>query len=75
MGQVTINTVEGSPIKVGATINIGKPSAMTSGSVSATLMGNSSNSAIFLEHISNTQVRIAKVISSNVTLKNVTLAL
>lgn len=75
VGQVTLSTTVSSTWKRGGTINIATPPMMISGSVSASLMGDSSNSAIVLEHISNTSFAIAKETSVNVTLQNVTLAL
>ena len=75
VGQVTISTTVSSTWKRGGTINTPTPPMMISGSVSASLMGDSSNSAIVLEHISNTSFAIAKETSVNVTLQNVTLAL
>lgn len=75
VGQVTISTTVSSTWKRSGTINTSTPPMMISGSVSASLMGDSSNSAIVLEHISNTSLAIAKETSTNVTLQNVTLAL
>lgn len=75
VGQYTISTVESSPIRVGSTLTITAPSLMTSGSFTAVLMGNSSNSACFLEHIANNTIRIAKAVTTNVTLQNMTIGL
>ena len=75
VGQYTINTVESSPIRVGGTLTITAPSLMTSGSFTAVLMGNSSNSACFLEHIANNTIRIAKAVTTDVTLQNMTIGL
>lgn len=75
IGQVTLSTVEVTNIRVSASVTIPSPSIMLSGSVTAELMGDTSNSAIWLEHISNTTFRLAKASGSNVTLQGVTLAL
>ena len=75
IGQVTLSTVEVTNIRVSASVNIPSPTIMVSGNVTAELMGDTSNSAIWLEHISNTTFRIAKASGSNVTLQGVTLAL
>lgn len=72
VGQYTVNTVEASPIRVGGTLSSSLPSMAISGEVEVTLMGNSSNSACFIEHISNTTWRIAKAVGTNVTLNNLT---
>lgn len=75
VGQYTLNTTEVSPIRVGADLTAPTPSIMTSGSVRVTLLGNSSNSPIFIEHYTDVKFRIAKVSSSNVTLQGLTLGL
>ena len=75
IGQYTVNTAYGTGLRVGGEVTISQPSNMTSGSIEVTLLGNSSNSPIFLEHISATKFRIVKVSATNVTLNNVTLAL
>lgn len=75
IGQVTLNTVEVTNIRVSGNVNIPSPTILVSGNVTAELMGDTSNSAIWLEHISNTTFRIAKASGSNVTLQGVTLAL
>lgn len=75
IGQYSVTTTYGTGLRVGGEVIVPQPSNMTSGSVEVTLLGNSSSSPIFLEHISATKVRIVKVSSSNVTLNNVTLAL
>lgn len=70
IGQYTINTTEVSPIRIGGQFTLPTPSFMTSGYIAATLMASTSNSACFLEHISETVVRIAKVTTGQVTLQN-----
>ena len=75
IGQVTLSTVEVTNIRVSGNVNIPSPSIMLSGNVTVELVGNTSNSPIWLEHISNTTFRLAKASGSNVTLQGVTVAL
>lgn len=72
IGQYTIGTVEGSPIRVGNTVSSTLPSMALSGSIEVTLAGNSSNSPTWIERLTTTDWRIAKVTSSNITLQNMT---
>ena len=72
IGQYTLSTTEVSPIKVGGTVTSALPSFAVNGDLEISLSGNSSNSAIFLERISPTSWRVAKVTSSNVTLQDLT---
>lgn len=71
IGQYTTSTVESSPIYVGGNITSGLPPMAISGSIEVSLMGNSVNSACFLERIGNTTWRVAKV-GASVTLQNLT---
>ena len=75
IGQYTINTTEASPIKVGGDLTITMPAAMISGSVIASVQGNTQNSPVFLEHYAATKVRIAKVTTSNITIQGMYLYL
>ena len=75
VGQVTLNTAEGTTHRVGADLTIPTPSMMIGGTVAVTYVGNSSNSPTFMERTASDKVRIAKVITSNVTLQNVTFTL
>lgn len=75
IGQYTINTTEASPIKVGGDLTITMPAAMISGSVVASVQGNTQNSPVFLEHYAATKVRIAKVTTSNITIQGMYLYL
>ena len=70
VGQYTVGTVEAAPIYVGGTITSNLPSMVISGQIEVTLMGNSVNSACFLERIGTNQWRIAK--AGTVTLQGVT---
>lgn len=70
VGQYTVGTVEAAPIYVGGTITSNLPSMAISGQIEVTLMGNSVNSACFLERIGTKQWRIAK--AGTVTLQEVT---
>lgn len=72
VGNYTINTVEVSPFRVGGTVTSPLPTMAISGNVVTTLMGNSVNSAVFLENIANNSWRIAKASSGNVSLQNLT---
>ncbi len=75
IGTYTINTVEGSTIRVGASVNLPTlPHLLTKGKIVPTYLGNSIGSPSWLE-IANGTFRIAKVTSSNITLQNVTIAL
>lgn len=75
IGQVTLSTVEVTNIRVSGNVTIPSPSIMQSGNVTVELVGNTSNSPIWLEHITNTTFRLAKASGSNVTLQGVTVAL
>ena len=75
IGQYTINTTEVSPIKVGGDLTITTPADMISGSVTASIQGNTQNSPVFLEHYAATKVRIAKVTTSNITIQGMYLYL
>lgn len=75
VGQVTLSTTEVTNVRVGGTVSIPQPANMVSGTVVPTYVGNTSNSATFMEVVSPTEIRIAKFSSSNVTLQNVTVAL
>lgn len=76
VGQVTLSTSPATNYRVSQDITLSQvPSVMISGSVQATLQGSSSGSPIFLENISSTKVRIAKITSGTVTLQNVTIIL
>ena len=72
VGQYTISTEEVSPIRVGGTITSNLPGAAISGDIEVSLMGNSSNSACWLERISQTEWRVAKAVTVNVTLQHMT---
>ena len=72
IGQVTIGTVEVSPIRVGGTVTSALPSMAISGSLDINYIGNSSGSPSWIEHISPNSWRIAKATTSNITLQNVT---
>ena len=72
VGQYTVSTVEAAPIYVGGTITSNLPSMAISGQIEVTLMGNSVNSACFLERIGTNQWRIAKAGTVTVTLQGVT---
>lgn len=72
IGQYTINTVEGSPIRVGSAVTSTLPSMAISGDLDVYLMGNSVNSPCWIEKYGSNQWRIAKVTTSNVTLQNLT---
>ena len=75
IGQVTLSTAPATNYRVSADITVSTPSAMSSGSVQATLQGSSSGSPIFLENISASKIRIAKIANTSVTLQNVTIIL
>lgn len=75
IGQYSINTTEIAPIRIGGNFTLPTPSFMTSGRITATLMASTSNSACFIEYISDTYIRIAKVANGNVTLQNMTIGL
>lgn len=75
VGQVTVWNVLSNDTRCSASISASLPQMAISGSLEIVLMGNSSNSGIYLEHISSTSFRIAKTSASSVTLQNVTLAL
>lgn len=75
IGQVTLSTSSVTNYLVSADIAVSTPGAMTSGTVQATLQGSSSGSPIFLENISASKIRIAKIASSSVTLQNLTIIL
>lgn len=75
VGQVTVGTQVSSTWRRGGELTIPTPSLMVSGTVVADLVGNTSNSAIVLEHLTNTKIAIAKETATAVTLQNVTLAL
>lgn len=70
IGQYTVSTVETAPIYVGGTLTSALPSMAVSGQVEVSLMGNSVNSPCFLERISTSSWRVAKV--GSVTLQGVT---
>lgn len=75
IGQVTISTTETSTTKVSGEVTIPTPSIMTSGEVEVTYVGNTSNSAAYLERITRTTFRLAKNTTSNVTLQGNTFVL
>ena len=75
VGQVTVSTTETSTTKVSGEVTIPTPSIMTSGEVEVTYVGNTSNSATYLERVTRTTFRIAKNSTSNVTLQAVTVVL
>lgn len=75
VGQVTLNTAEGTTHRVSADLTVPTPSMMVNGTVAVAYVGNSSNSPTFMERTASDKVRIAKVITTNVTLQNVTLTL
>lgn len=70
VGKYTVGTVESAPIYVGGTLTSALPSMAISGQIEVSLMGNSVNSACFLERISVNSWRVAKVGSA--TLQGVT---
>lgn len=75
IGQVTLSTTETSTTKVSAEVTIPTPSIMTSGEVEVTYVGNSSNSATYLERVTRTSFRFAKNTTAPVTLQGVTVVL
>lgn len=76
IGQVTLSTSPATNYRVSQDITLPQvPSVMISGSVQATLQGSSSASPIFLENISASKIRIAKIVNTSVTLQNVTIIL
>lgn len=75
VGQVTLSTTETSTTKVSGEITIPTPSIMTSGEVEVTYVGNSSNSAVYLERITRKSFRLAKNTTANVTTQGNTVVL
>lgn len=75
VGQVTLSTQVSSTWRRSGDLTIPTPSLMVSGTVVADLVGNTSNSATVLEHLTNTKIAIAKESSTAVTLQNVTIVL
>lgn len=74
IGQYTISTTVASPIRSGATVSSALPSEAISGDVEITLVGNTSNSACWMERIGNLEWRIVKVTTGNVTLQGLTVS-
>ena len=75
VGQVTLGTAEGTTHRASNDLTVPTFSMAISGSVEAVYLGTSSNSPTFMERVTPAKVRVAKVITSNVTLQNVTFAL
>lgn len=75
IGQVTVGTQVSSTWRRSGELIIPTPSLMVSGTVVADLVGNTSNSATVLEHLTNTKIAIAKETNTTVTLQNVTVVL
>ena len=75
IGQVTISNTETSTTKVSGEVTIPTPSIMTSGEVEVAYVGNSSNSAVYLERVTRTSFRLAKNTTANVTTQNNTFVL
>lgn len=75
IGQVTLSTTETSTTKVSNEVTIPTPSIMTSGEVEVTYVGNSSNSAVYLERITRKSFRLAKNTTANVTTQGNTVVL
>lgn len=72
VGTYTFGTQIVTGIRAGGNITTSIPSMVATGTLEVVLVGNSSNSACWLEKISEATWRVAKAATSNVTVSNLT---